>query len=129
MVVVAAVVLVGLALMLYVQHETGSFAAAGLVSASALVGVACGSVAQGRVMDRVGPSIPLYVMAGVFAACVTAAVLAVEAHLPVGVLTPPAFLVGVSEPMTGPASRALWNELLPPGPVRDAAYSYEAISI
>ncbi len=123
------IAMVGLALMLYVQRETGSFAAAGLVSASALVGVACGSVAQGRVMDRVGPSIPLYVMAGVFAACVTAAVLAVEAHLPVGVLAPLAFLVGVSEPMTGPASRALWNELLPPGPVRDAAYSYEAISM
>ncbi|MDA3645793.1 MFS transporter [Saccharopolyspora indica] len=123
------IAMVGLALMLYVQRETGSFAAAGLVSAGALIGVACGSVAQGRIMDRVGPTKVLYVMSAVFAALVTVEVLVIEAHAPVALMTGLAFLVGLSEPMVGPASRALWSQLLPPGPARNAAYSYEAISM
>lgn len=123
------IAMVGLALMLYVQRETGSFAAAGLVSAGALIGVACGSVAQGRIMDRVGPTKPLYAMSAVFAALVTVEVLVIEAHAPVALMTGLAFLVGLSEPMVGPASRALWSQLLPPGPARNAAYSYEAISM
>ncbi|MER7010658.1 MFS transporter [Saccharopolyspora sp. NPDC000359] len=123
------IAMVGLALMLYVQRETGSFAAAGLVSAGALIGVACGSVAQGRIMDRVGPTKPLYVMSAVFAVLVAVEVSAIELHAPVALLTGLAFLVGASEPMVGPASRALWAELLPPGPARNAAYSYEAISM
>ncbi|MCI2421978.1 MFS transporter [Saccharopolyspora sp. K220] len=123
------IAMVGLALMLYVQRETGSFAAAGLVSAGALIGVACGSVAQGRVMDRIGPTVPLYVMSGVFAVLVAVEVTAIELHAPVVLLTALAFLLGISEPMVGPASRALWGRLLPPGPARSAAYSYEAISM
>ncbi|MGP4018335.1 MFS transporter [Saccharopolyspora sp. 5N708] len=123
------IAMIGLALMLYVQRETGSFAAAGLVSAGALIGVACGSVVQGRVMDRVGPTVPLLVMSGTFAGLVAVEVVAIEAHAPVLLLTALAFLVGVSEPMVGSASRALWGRLLPPGSAREAAYSYEAISM
>ncbi|MGW1682592.1 MFS transporter [Saccharopolyspora sp. NPDC002376] len=123
------IAMVGLALMLYVQRETGSFAAAGLVSAGALIGVACGSVAQGRIMDRIGPTKPLYVMSAVFAAMVTVEVVVIEMHAPVALMTALAFLVGASEPMVGPASRALWAQLLPPGSARSAAYAYEAISM
>ena len=123
------IAMIGLALMLYVQQETGTFAAAGLVSAGALIGVACGSVAQGRVMDRIGPTRPLLVMSGVFAVLVAAAIAAIEAHAPVPALVGLAFGVGITQPMAGPASRALWNSLLPAGPARDAAFSYEAISM
>ncbi|GAA4863102.1 MFS transporter [Saccharopolyspora cebuensis] len=123
------IAMVGLALMLYVQRETGSFAAAGLVSAGALVGVACGSVAQGRVMDRLGPTRPLYVMSAVFALLVATEIWVIESHAAVPVMAGLAFLVGLTEPMTGPASRALWNQLVPAGRVRDAAFAYEAISM
>ncbi|GAA2817877.1 MFS transporter [Saccharopolyspora taberi] len=123
------IAMIGLALMLYVQQETGTFAAAGLVSASELIGVACGSVAQGRVMDRIGPTRPLLLMSGVFAVLVAGAIAAIEAHAALPVLVGLAFGVGITQPMVGPASRALWNELLPPGRERDAAFSYEAISM
>ncbi len=123
------IAMIGLALLLYVQRETGSFAAAGIVSAGTLVGVAVGSVAQGRVMDRLGPTRPLLAVTAAFAVLVTTEVLAIEAHAPVLVLVPLAVLVGVSEPMVGPAARSLWSELVPEGRVRNAAYSYEAISM
>ncbi|RCW40235.1 MFS transporter [Halopolyspora algeriensis] len=123
------IAMIGLALLLYVERTTGSFATAGLVSAANLAGVAFGSVLQGRIMDRLGPTAPLCVASAVFTAFVAAEVLAIESTAPVAVLTTLAFAIGITEPMTAPASRALWSRLLPPGTVRDAAYSYEAISM
>ncbi|GAA1339027.1 MFS transporter [Saccharothrix algeriensis] len=123
------IAMVGLSLLLYVQRETGSFAAAGLVSASSLVGVAVGSIVQGRLMDRLGPTRPLLVAVSSFALFVALAVAAVEARAALPVLVPVAFAVGISEPMVGSASRALWARVLPPGSTRHAGFAYEAISM
>src|SRR5687767_8307699 len=108
------IAMVGLSLLLYVQRETGSFAAAGLVSAS--VGVAVGSIVQGRLMDRHGPTRPLLAAVSLFAVFVALAIGAVEAGATLAVLVPVAFLVGITEPMVGSASRALWSQVLPAGP-------------
>lgn len=123
------IAMVGLSLLLYVQRESGSFAVAGLVSASSLVGVAVGSVAQGRVMDRLGPTRPLMVAIALFSVFVTLSIVAVESGAAVAVLVPLAFAVGISEPMVGSASRALWNRMVPAGSTRLAGYAYEAISM
>ncbi|WP_367133360.1 MFS transporter [Saccharothrix sp. HUAS TT1] len=123
------IAMVGLSLLLYVQRETGSFAAAGLVSASSLVGVAVGSIVQGRLMDRLGPTRPLLGAVALFGVFVALAIGAVEAGVALVVLTPLAFLVGLTEPMVGSASRALWSHVLPAGSARHAGYAYEAISM
>ena len=118
-----------IAILVYVQRTTGTFASAGLVSAGALVGVAVGSVAQGRLIDRLGPTRPLLAVSVAFAAVVTLAVLAVEARAPLAVLVGLALLAGATQPAVSAASRALWARLVPAGPQRQAAYSYEAISM
>ncbi|MGZ3141300.1 MFS transporter [Lentzea chajnantorensis] len=123
------IAMVGLSLLLYVERATGSFAVAGLVSAAALVGVAMGSVVQGRLMDRFGPTRPLMTVTALFTLFVTASVIAVEAGLPVLLLVPLALGVGATEPMVGSASRALWERMVPAGPTRMAGYAYEAISM
>jgi MFS family permease len=123
------IAMLGLSLLLYVQRETGSFAIAGLMSAGVLIGVASGSVVQGRVMDRTGPTVPLLISCGLFAVAVTAGVLVIEAHAPTTVLVALAFGIGVTQPTVGSASRALWTRLIPPGSARQAAYAYEAISM
>jgi MFS family permease len=123
------VAMYALATLLYVQGATGSFAAAGLVSAGALVGVALGSVAQGRIVDRLGPTRPLLIVAVLFAAAVAVLIAAVEAGASLAVLVPWAAVVGAVQPALPGASRALWGRLVPPGPLRDAAYGYEAISM
>jgi MFS family permease len=119
----------GLATLLYVQRVSGSFAAAGLVTAGALVGVSLGSVAQGRLMDRIGPTRPLLVLTALFAVAVAALIAAVETAQPLPVLVLLALVTGLTQPALPAASRALWGVLLPPGPGRDAAYTYEAISL
>ncbi|MBK1785074.1 MFS transporter [Prauserella sp. ASG 168] len=123
------IAMIGISALLFVQHETGSFAAAGLVSAGALVGVAAGSVIQGRIIDRFGPTRPLLVVTAMFVVAMTALAVAIEAHAPTPLLVTLAVGIGVTEPMTGSASRALWARLVPAGPAREAAFAYEAISM
>ncbi|GAA1019729.1 MULTISPECIES: MFS transporter [Amycolatopsis] len=123
------IAMIGISALLYVQRETGSFAAAGLVSASSLAGVSVGAVVQGRLIDRFGPSRPLLIVVSVFALSMASLAVAIEAHLPTFALIPLAAATGLSEPMVGSASRALWTKILPEGPARNAALSYEAISM
>jgi MFS family permease len=118
-----------LATLLYVQRETGSFAAAGLVSAGQMIGVAAGAVAQGRLIDRMGPSRPLLTVVALFALAVTALVTAVETRQPVPVLAALATVAGMVRPALEGASRSLWTVLVPPGSARSAALTYEAISL
>lgn len=123
------IAMVGLSALLYVQRETGSFATAGLVSAGSLVGVALGAVAQGRLIDRFGPTRPLLVISGLFALAMAALAVAIEAHASTPLLVLLGGGIGVTEPMIGSASRALWGRVVAAGPVRHAAWSYEAISM
>jgi MFS family permease len=118
-----------LATLLYVQRATGSFATAGLVSAGVLAGVSLGSVLQGRVLDRYGATRPLLVVVVLFVASVGGLVAAVEAGLVLAVVVAAALLSGLTSPALPGASRALWARLIPTGSRRDAAYSYEAISL
>lgn len=123
------IAMIGLSLLLYVQRETNTFAISGLVSAGELIGVASGSVLQGRVVDRIGPSAPLRITSALLALVAAAEIAAVEQRAALWVLVALAFAIGFVQPGIAPASRALWNELLPPGPVRNTALSYEAISM
>ncbi|GAB3915135.1 hypothetical protein GCM10029964_127830 [Kibdelosporangium lantanae] len=123
------IAMVGLSLLFYVQRVTGSFTTAGLVSAGALVGTSVGSVLQGRIMDRLGPSRPLVVSSVAFSVLVAVAIVAVEQHAPTALLVVMAVGVGMTQPTVGSASRAMWSRLLPAGRARQAAYNYDAISI
>lgn len=123
------IAMIGMSVLLFVQRETGSFAIAGVVSASTLAGVSVGSVAQGRLIDRFGPTRPLLLVTAVFTLVMAALVTAIELHAPTALLVALAAGIGLAEPMTGSASRALWGRLLPPGTARNAGFSYEAISM
>lgn len=123
------VAMYGMATLLYVQGATGSFATAGIVSAASLVGVALGSVVQGRCVDRLGPTRPLLVAAALFTVSVTGLFVAVETQVPLVVVAASAVLTGALQPALMGASRALWGRLIPPGARRAAAYNYEAISM
>jgi MFS family permease len=123
------IAMIGLATLLYVQRTTGSFAAAGLVSAGMLAGVSLGSVGQGRVIDRLGPTGPLLVASALFALAAAALLAAVQTRQSLALLVVLAALAGLVQPALPGASRALWAQLVPAGARRDAAYSYEAISL
>ncbi len=123
------IAMASIAFLLYVQRMTGTFADSGLVSGSVLLGVACGTVVQGRLIDSVGMRralAPVLVLFGVVAA---ANFWAVEMHAPVAMLAASAFLFGLTQPSVSPASRSVWATELPSGRVLEAALTYEAISL
>jgi MFS family permease len=123
------IAMISLATLLYVQRATGSFGSAGVVSAALLTGSSLGVVAQGRLMDRIGPTRPLLIAAAAFAVGTAGLIGVVETGQPLAALVAVALLAGLVQPGTPAASRALWGRLVAAGPLRDAAYSYEAISL
>ena len=123
------IAMLSLAVLLYVHAVRGSFAVGGAVSAGILAGTAVGMVVQGRVVDRLGPTRPLLVVAALFAVAGGCLVVAVDRGSGLGPLVGLAVTTGLFSPAIEGASRALWADLTPSGPVREAAYNYEAISL
>ena len=120
----------GLALVLFVRAQTGSYAVAGLVAGAYAAGAAGVAPLLGRVVDRRGAAsvlMPLAIVHGVFLGLVVGLGLAGAAA---GLLVACAFLSGSAIPPLGSVLRALWpslmgsrKELLP------AAYALDAVVI
>lgn len=120
----------GLALVLFVRSQTGSYATAGLVAGAYAAGAAGVAPLLGRVVDRKGTSrvlMPLALAHGVFLALVVVLGLA---GAPAASLVACAFLSGSAIPPLGSVLRALWPSLM--GRRRDllpAAYALDAVAI
>ncbi|GAB3986906.1 MFS transporter [Plantactinospora veratri] len=123
-----AFAMINLSLLIFVEDRTGSYAVAGAVSAASLVGTAVGVIGQSRLIDRYGPTRVLLAFTGPYALLSVGAVVFISTGLNTLAL---ALLVAVQcavLPTVQVASRAMWRHLVPAGSVRDAAYSYEAVS-
>jgi MFS family permease len=119
-----------LALVLYLAHERGSFAVAGLVDGAFGVGAAIGSPAQSRFIDRLGQRRVLLPLAAIEAAAVALLVALTEVGAPTAALMACGLVGGLAIPNIGAALRALWPELLQR---RDelvpAAFALDAVAI
>jgi hypothetical protein len=100
--------MLSIGLLVHVEHLTGSFAVAGIVSAVFAVALGVGGPVLARIADRRGQT-PLLVAC----ALVSGAALAVIAALPAGASAPalvaPAAVLGLAVPPVG----ACWRALLP----------------
>ncbi|RZU66581.1 MFS transporter [Microterricola gilva] len=123
------IAMASIAFLLYVQRMTGTFADSGLVSGCVLLGVAFGTVAQGRLIDAFGMRRTLAPVLVLFSLVAAMNFAVVELRAPVAVLAASALLFGVTQPSVSPASRSVWATELPSGRMLDAALSYEAISL
>src|SRR3712207_2889196 len=119
--------MMNLSVLLFVRAETGSYAMAGAISAAGLVGTAAGTFAQGRVIDRFGPTPPFLALAAPHAILGTAVVLGIAASIPAAALAAVIVAQSAVLPSVAVASRTMWPHLIPSGPTRDAAYTYEAV--
>jgi MFS family permease len=116
--------MLSIGLLVHVQRLTGSFAAAGVVSAVFAVALGAGGPLMARIVDRRGQTQVL--MAG---ALVAGSALAVLAALPPGAsaaaLVAPAAVLGLSVPPIGACWRALLPEVAGPSGAQ-AAYAADA---
>lgn len=118
-----------LGIVLLIQDVRGSYAIAGVVTASMALGAALAAPGWGRLLDRVGQP---WVLAptGVVCALLLAA-LAVSADRGAGdvVLVGLAAATGLAFPVVSPAMRAAWRVILPSPEDRAAAFAMDAVAV
>lgn len=113
--VVVAVVPIGmgtLAVVVFVQRQTGSYAAAGQVAAALAVGAAAGTPLLGRLIDRVGQAAVLLPCAVVSPLALLGVVAVGRESAPLGALAAMAFVAGSSSPPVLACLRSMWPLLL-----------------
>lgn len=116
-----------LGVILLVQAATGSFALAGAVAATYIVGIAFAGPFWSRLMDRRGQRPVLLIAAGTLVVSTWALVAAVLAGAPVAVWFVLALVAGAVSTDVGPAVRARWSALVP-SERRHSAFALESIA-
>jgi MFS family permease len=119
----------GLAILLYVEEVSDSFAAAGLCAGALALGSAAGAPFQGRLVDRRGAGMLLQ-LAIAHGAGLVAIWLAGEAGAPVALLALVSLLTGATLPPVSSVLRSRWPYLLPDRPdLLAGAFALDSVMI
>jgi MFS family permease len=118
----------GLGIVLLAEHETGSYAFAGAVSATALIASAVFAVVQGRLIDRLGQGRVLPLLITLWGVGLATAMLSLTADWPAWTTYAIAAVAGAALPSVGTCVRARWSHCLKEDPTGlHTAFSFEAV--
>lgn len=118
--------MIGLALLLLVRENGGSYAAAGAVSGGYFVATAIGAPVAGRLVDRRGQARILLRRAVIFPALLGGVCALALLDAPLAFIGAGAAAAGALMPPVGSSLRSLWPRLFADGELRAAAYALEA---
>jgi MFS family permease len=116
----------GLAILLFVQRQYGSFALAGSASALYVLGLAAVAPFLGRLMDRFGPRPVLLGCGLLYPAAMIALAALVLASAPAQPVNIMAFLAGATLPPISACTRALYPRLIGEPALLQTAYSVDS---
>ncbi|HEU0193389.1 MAG TPA: MFS transporter [Gaiellales bacterium] len=116
----------GLALILLIRAEGGSYAAAGIVSAAFALASGAGAPVAGRLVDRHRATAVLTAYAGVFGAALLALAALAEAGSPLATLIGAAAVAGFTAPPIAATVRTMWPRIAPTPGLRATAFALEA---
>jgi MFS family permease len=116
--------MVPLALLLMVQQQTGSYAVAGVTSATLGIAMAVMAPVLGRLADRRGPRVVLFAEAALYPMMLVALVVAVLGGAPTALVIAASAAAGAATPLVSGTVRALWSRVDPH--VRPTAYALDA---
>ena len=119
----------GLAILLLVQTESGSFAAGGLATGSYVTGLAAVAPLLGRIIDRNGPRLTLLVCALLFPASMAALVAAVSAGASTPLILACAIAAGATFPPVTVCMRTYLRQRVAGDAALTTAYSADSILI
>jgi predicted MFS family arabinose efflux permease len=116
-----------LAIVLFLREETGSFAIAGAVAGSLMIGAGSGAPITARFVDRRGARVLLLLAAGNATGLVTLFILGSN-DIPAGLLMATAALTGFSYPPSPSVLRARFPDLLASKPqLIQPAYAFDSV--
>ena len=118
----------GLGILLLARDATGSLAEAGRILGAFSLASAFGSVAQGRLMDRLGQGVVLRTVAALHVPAVIVLVLAAHEHAAAWLLAVIAVCGGSTVPQLPAPMRSLWSMLADSDEQRETAYAMVAIA-
>ena len=118
--------MIGLALLLLVREQGGSYAAAGAVSGVYFVATAAGAPVSGRLVDRRGQARILFSRALIFPTLLACVCVLALVDAPLGLIGGAAAAAGALMPPVGASLRALWPRMFADPDLRAAAYALEA---
>ena len=118
--------MVGLALLLFVRENGGSYGAAGAVSGAYFVATAVGAPIAGRLVDRRGQTRILLPRALMFSALLGGVCALALLDAPLVLIGACAAAAGALMPPVGASLRSLWPRLFGEADLRAAAYALEA---
>jgi MFS family permease len=117
----------GLATVLFLRAETGSFATAGATAGALALGSGVGAPVGARLVDRYGKRV-LLALAGAHGSGLLALVALGTLGAPAGALVPEALLTGLAMPPTSSVMRALYPRLLHEQPdLVQGAYALDSV--
>lgn len=117
----------GLGIVLLIKDRTGSFQEAGVMSAVYVLSAAGFGPLQGRLVDRFGQTVVLWVVGAAYAAGMGAFLLVVETGAAAPWPHVCAVLAGLSTPQTGSMVRARWTHAIHDRTQLNTAFSIEAV--
>lgn len=116
----------GLALVLFLQRSTGSFAVAGSVTATLAIANVLVTPWRARTIDRHGQAVVLTTLSVGHAASLTA--LGLLPHAPPAVLVVLGAAAGACFPPFATSMRVVWSASLPEGGLRRRAFSLDSVA-
>ncbi len=120
--------MVGLGIVLLVEHATGSYGRAGAVSATYVAAGAVFTIVQGRLLDRHGQARVLVPVVAIFSASLVLLVASVQAGWPPATTYVFAAAAGATLPAAGSCVRARWSHALVGRPADvQTAFALEAV--
>jgi len=119
----------GFAILLLVQHKTGSFAQAGTASALYVLGLASVAPLVGRVIDRAGPAALLRNCTIVYPAMLIALTVLVTMNANMPAIALCAFVAGAALPPVTICMRALYPRVLSDPALLQTAFSVDSVIV
>src|SRR5262249_22476671 len=120
--------MLGLAGLLLVQEQYGSFALAGVVTAAFSIGLVVAAPVQGRLLDRPHPRRAVRPLAAGQAVAAVAFAACASGHLPIALVGLVALAAGTMTPPLSATLRMTWMTILDVGPLRSAAFALDAMT-
>jgi MFS family permease len=117
----------GLGIVLLVEQRTGSYGAAGLMSALYVLAAAACAPIQGRLIDRIGQTRVLWWGGAIYAAGMVAFLTALERDLAAPLPHLALMVTGMATPQAGSMIRARWTAVLQDREQLNTAFSLEAV--